>query len=62
MVQIRVENDETALELKGHDRDLIIEACFALKGAIDVLRELHKSDSFIKAAFEISMIKGLNDG
>ena len=62
MVQIRVENDETALELKEQDNDLIIEACFALKGAIDALRELHKSDSFIKAAFEISMIKAVNDG
>lgn len=57
MVQIRVENDETALELKGHDKDLVIEACFALKGAIDALREMHKSDSFIKAAFEISLMQ-----
>lgn len=57
MVQIRVENDETALELKGHDKELVIEACFALKGAIDALREMHKSDSFIKAAFEISLMQ-----
>ena len=57
MVQIRVENDETALEMKGHDTDLVIDACFALKGAIDALRELHKSDSFIRAAFEISITR-----
>lgn len=55
MVKITVENDETALEMKGQDRDLVIDACFALKGAIDALRELHKSDSFIRAAFEISI-------
>lgn len=57
MVQIRIENDETALELKGQDHDLVIEACFALKGAIEALRVLHKSDSFIRAAFEISIME-----
>lgn len=57
MVQIRVENDETALELKGQNNELVIEACFALKGAIDALRELHNSEAFIKAAFEISLMQ-----
>lgn len=55
MVRIEVDGDSTALEMKGQDTDLVIDACFALKGAIDALRELHKSDRFIMAAFDISM-------
>lgn len=60
MVQIRVENDETALELQGEGSKLSIDICFAMNAAVGALRELGKSDQFIRAAFEICM--GKNNG
>ena len=56
MVKIEVDGDSTALELQGEGSKLSIDICFAMKAAVDALREIGKSDSFIRAAFEISMM------
>lgn len=55
MVKIEVDGDSTALEFQGEGSKLSIDVCFAMNAAIGVLRELGKSDQFIRAAFEICM-------
>lgn len=55
MVKIEVDGDSTALELQGEGSKLSIDVCFAMNVAISALRELGKSDQFIRAAFEICM-------
>ena len=62
MVRIEVDGDSTALELQGEGSKLSIDVCFAMNAAVGALRELGKSDQFIRAAFEICMNKGMNDG
>lgn len=57
MVKIEVDGDSTALELQGEGVALSIDICFAMKATIDALRDIGKSDAFIRTAFEISMIK-----
>lgn len=57
MVRIEVDGDSTALELQGEGSKLSIDICFAMNAAIDALREVGKSDNFIRAAFEICMTK-----
>jgi len=55
MVKIEVDGDDTVLEIQGEGSKLSIEACFAMNAAIGALRELRKSDRFIREAFEICM-------
>lgn len=57
MVKIEVNGDSTALELQGEDLKLSVDICFAMKAAIDALREIGDSDEFIRTAFEICMRK-----
>ena len=58
MVKIEVDGDSTALELQGEGLKLSIDICFAMKAAVDALREIGDSDEFIRAAFEICMQEG----
>ena len=55
MVKIEVDGDNTALELQGERSKLSIDVCFAMNEAIGALRELGKSEQFIRKAFEICM-------
>lgn len=59
MVKIEVDGDTTAIEYQGEGVALSIDICFAMKATVDALREIGKSDSFIRTAFEISMIKDM---
>lgn len=55
MVRITVKNELSHIEADGKKEELIMEACFALLGAIQVLRECGKSDAFIQAVFDTSL-------
>ena len=55
MVKIEVNEGTTALEFQGECSEVSIEICFALKAAVNALRQIGKSDRSIRKAFEICM-------
>lgn len=55
MVKIKVEGDQTALELRGEKSKLYLDVCFAMKAAVDAFRKIGECDKVIREVFEICM-------